>query len=108
MDCIPQLNDFFPQDELACRSVRRRGDEPPFELRYCKDQMQLGFKDPNSVNEMIFSVTGSLELEPSRRSNIPDRYISEEVHKCTVPSLGRFRKIFQELYQSLLHLLVGH
>ncbi|KAG7443932.1 uncharacterized protein BT62DRAFT_1008613 [Guyanagaster necrorhizus] len=57
LDCIPQLDDFFPRDKLACRRVAARGDDPPFELWYHKNGTQLGI----SANYMIASLTSSLE-----------------------------------------------
>ncbi|KAG7443852.1 uncharacterized protein BT62DRAFT_1008515 [Guyanagaster necrorhizus] len=63
LDCIPQLNDFFPPDEHACRRVGGQRGDPPFEIWYYKNQMQLFFEDPNSVNDTIISLTGSREVQ---------------------------------------------
>ncbi|KAG7439129.1 uncharacterized protein BT62DRAFT_1014322 [Guyanagaster necrorhizus] len=60
MEYMPQLDDFFSRDKLACRRVFERGDDPPFELWYPKNQMCLAM-DPDSVNNTIVSLTGSRE-----------------------------------------------
>ncbi|KAG7439734.1 uncharacterized protein BT62DRAFT_924505 [Guyanagaster necrorhizus] len=63
LDCIPQLNDFFPADELARRRVGRRGRDSPFELWYHKNQMQLGIEERNSVNDTIVGLTGFVQRQ---------------------------------------------
>ncbi|KAG7439312.1 uncharacterized protein BT62DRAFT_1014126 [Guyanagaster necrorhizus] len=60
VDYMPQLDDFFSRDKLACRRVVERGDDPPFELWYPKNQMCLAM-DPDSVNNTIVNLTGSRE-----------------------------------------------
>ncbi|KAG7439846.1 uncharacterized protein BT62DRAFT_1013389 [Guyanagaster necrorhizus] len=62
-DHIPILWAYFRPDELACRRVGERGSDPPFELWYHKNQMQLFVQDPNSVNNTIVSLTDSLEVQ---------------------------------------------
>lgn len=61
-DCIPQVNGFFPPAQLAYRRVGGRGSDPPFELWYYKNQMQLAVECPNSANDTIVSLSYSLEL----------------------------------------------
>ncbi|KAK0437664.1 hypothetical protein EV421DRAFT_1973740 [Armillaria borealis] len=62
VDCIPHVNGFFPPAQLAYRRVGGRGDDPPFELWYYKNQMQLGVECPDSANDTIVSLSCSLEL----------------------------------------------
>ncbi|PBK62026.1 hypothetical protein ARMSODRAFT_981016 [Armillaria solidipes] len=65
VDCIPHVNGFFPPAQLAYRRVGGRGSDPPFELWYYKNQMQLGIECPDSANDTIVSLSCSLELNKS-------------------------------------------
>ncbi|PBK61399.1 hypothetical protein ARMSODRAFT_981551 [Armillaria solidipes] len=62
VDCIPHVNGFFPPAQLAYRRVGGRGSDPPFELWYYKNQMQLAVECPDSANDTIVSLSCSLEL----------------------------------------------
>lgn len=62
VDCIPHVNGFFPPAQLAYRRVGGQESDPPFELWYYKNQMQLGIKCPDSANDTIVSLSCSLEL----------------------------------------------
>ncbi|KAG7439560.1 uncharacterized protein BT62DRAFT_1013784 [Guyanagaster necrorhizus] len=63
LGCILKLDGFFPQDELAFRTVCGQGSDPLFQLWYRKNQMQLGVKDPKAVSSTITCFTYPPEPE---------------------------------------------
>ncbi|KAK0188277.1 hypothetical protein F5146DRAFT_1002379 [Armillaria mellea] len=92
VDCIPQVNGFFPPDQLAYRRVGGRGSDPPFELWYFKNQMQLGVQFPESANDTIVSLSCSLELNKLWYGSV----VAVMLEKTE--NLKRYTNLYESLY----------